>query len=287
MQHFGLVSSQWRVPARVTLESLLQANGISTAAVFSRALWERAGGYIDAGTGRNYIYEDRRLWVRMADREPFCHYRGRDASLPSHSRPHITLDAEVPSYEKSGLAIRDLNTDVINAHTIEQSRRLNAEVRRPGDGLRNVQSTVWKPRQRGTLLIAVVALVIGGSERGLTHLIPFLREQGWRVILVSTYPAPEILGDSTAWFECHLTEIYQLPRFLSQDDWPQFCEYLIQTKTVDLIWIIGSAFFYDELSRLKQKFLISSRRGHALQPASLCGRASIRGAPARCNVGAK
>ena len=254
-QHFGLVSSQWRVPARVTLESLLQANGISTAAVFSRALWERAGGYIDAGTGRNYIYEDRRLWVRMAGQGArFSNIAGETLLCHRIHGRNMTLDAEVPSYEKSGLAIRDLNADVINAHTIEQSRRLNAEVRRPGDGLRNVQSTVWKPRQRGTLLIAVVALVIGGSERGLTHLIPFLREQGWRVILVSTYPAPEILGDSTAWFECHLTEIYQLPRFLSQDDWPQFCEYLIQTKTVDLIWIIGSAFFYDELSRLKQKF---------------------------------
>lgn len=48
------------------LEDMLLGNHMLTCAVFSRALFERTGGFVDTGKGPEHVPEDWRLWVHMS-----------------------------------------------------------------------------------------------------------------------------------------------------------------------------------------------------------------------------
>jgi len=58
-------------------------------------------------------------------------------------------------------------------------------------------------------------------------------------------------GDSTPWFERATAEIYHLPRFLEASRWQEFIGYLLETRNVSLLWIVGSRVFYDLLPWIK------------------------------------
>ena len=98
MQCFGESDEVFGVPLTPDLRALSAANAVTTAAVYRRALWERAGGFHDTGLGGAYVYEDWKLWVRIAAlgaritniQAPLFRYRVHSsASLPAgrrHSR---------------------------------------------------------------------------------------------------------------------------------------------------------------------------------------------------------
>ena len=65
VEWFGARHSIFEVAARPSLEQIIISNQFSTAAVFSRALWEKAQGYHDWGLGKDYVAEDWDLWLRM------------------------------------------------------------------------------------------------------------------------------------------------------------------------------------------------------------------------------
>lgn len=118
MQYFGASTSRprWPLVRRPTLDLLLQNNQVATAAVFRRACWAAAGGFCDTGLGADYIYEDWRLWTRMAAMgarllnmdERLFFYR-------AHDRPRITTQQNMKSLPEQAAAIRAFNADVLPA----------------------------------------------------------------------------------------------------------------------------------------------------------------------------
>ncbi|MCB5175200.1 glycosyltransferase [Microvirga sp. SM9] len=250
---FGNRSGGYGSNERPVLKDMLLANYVPTCAVFRRELWERAGGFRDSDRVTGHVHEDWLFWVRLGALgarfwnivgERLFHYRIHGASLSNGQ--------DVLSIEDQREIIRELNADVLLPGVVERSSELANQSRRHPEPLRNL-SRFGRDLvdTRPTVLLALPFLIIGGAERLLSAILTHLSAKGWRVIVVTTVPVRPELGDTTDWFREATKEIYHLPRFLVQERWSDFIHYILRTKKVDLLWIAGSAVFYDMLSEIR------------------------------------
>lgn len=252
LRFFGNKSEVWTPHHRPTLDMLLEGNNALTCAVYRKAMWRQAGGYRDSDPATGHIHEDWLFWVRLAAlgarfvsiSEPLFFYRSHGGTL-SNSR-------EVLENEVQKLLVRRFNDDVLTEDAIVRARVSNAS-----SPARSPQSFLdrrdFHLQSCGglTLLIAMPFLVLGGAERLLSAIVAQLAKNGWRVVIVTTVPVDQTHGDTTSWFEISTTEIFHLPRFLDQEYWRDFLDHLVQSRRVDLLWVIGSAFVYEYLPALK------------------------------------
>jgi glycosyltransferase involved in cell wall biosynthesis/SAM-dependent methyltransferase len=241
------------------LADLLQGNHVSTCAVFRKDLWARTEGYQDTGTGGDYIYEDWRLWVRFAALgarfanivdEPLFLYR-------IHSSLSLSNQNQgVPSMDRQREAVIELNRDVLTDEALrrsEENRRLRIRME---DGFVNLErgrapTPADLPADSPTILLAMPFLIVGGAERLISEIAAYLRTRGFRIVVVTTEYVYPTYGDATAWMERATAEIYHLPRFLEPSRWQDFLDYLLETRRVSLLWIVGSRVFYDLLPKIK------------------------------------
>jgi glycosyltransferase involved in cell wall biosynthesis/SAM-dependent methyltransferase len=256
IRSFGDKSEIFHLERYPTLADMLAGNHVSTCAVFRRALWEQAGGFQDTGIGSEYFYEDWRLWVRFAAlgarianivEEPLFLYR-------VHSSESLSRQTQLPTMDRQREAVAAFNQDVITAEALDRSEENRRLKIRMEDGFVNLRSG-W-PAPAGpevTILLAMPFLLVGGAERLLSEIAAHLRGHGFRILLVTTEYVYPVYGDSTAWFEKATAEIYHLPRFLEPDRWQEFIAYLLATRNVSLLWIVGSRVFYELLPRLKAR----------------------------------
>ena len=251
LQFFGDKSEIWTPHERPTLDMLLEGNNALTCAVYPKDLWRRAGGYRDSDPATGHVHEDWLFWVRLAAlgarfigiREPLFLYRSHGETL-SNSR--AVLDNDVQK-----ILVHRFNEDVLTEEAIRTARTNGAS---PPPRL--PQSFASRRRFHiqpagPSLLIAMPFLVLGGAERLLSGIVSQLAKNGWRVTIVTTVPVGQAHGDTTSWFESATPEIFHLPRFIEQEYWRDFIEYLLQSKNIQLLWVIGSAFVYDQLPALK------------------------------------
>lgn len=253
VEFFGNRSGGYGSLERPFLKDLLQANYVPTCALFRRELWERAGGFRDSDLATGHVHEDWLFWVRLGalgarfwnlTGERLFKYRIHGVSLSSGEN--------VLPIEHQRSAVRELNADVLVAGVIERSKELGSQEWRHPEPLRNLDRFGRDAADvRLTVLLALPFLIIGGAERLLSSIVAHLNSVGWRVIIVTTVQVGPEHGDTTEWFRSATDEIYHLPRFLKQDCWNDFIHYLIRTKHIDLLWIVGSAAFYERLPWLK------------------------------------
>lgn len=256
-----------------TLADMLEGNHLVVCAVFRRGLWEQAGGFRDADRDvTGHVHEDWMFWVRVAalgarmfnvNREALFLYRRHGASVTQTRNEHSD-DIHLELILKA-------NADVITPEALEASCRAAAEDRRPAVPLRNLIAHGPAGNRRPVLLLALPFTILGGAERLLSSITRYLADQGWQVIvLTSIDPGPEY-GDTSSWFEEATKQIYHLPRFLAPERWEAFVRYLIASRRVDVLWIVGSAFAYDLLPALCADFpdlriadLLFNTVGHTL-----------------------
>jgi glycosyltransferase involved in cell wall biosynthesis/SAM-dependent methyltransferase len=256
LQFFGLRSDAWTVAEQPDLSQLVKENQVLTAAVFRKRLWWEAGGYRDVDRSTTgYVYEDWSFWIRVAalgarfrniSQEKLFLYR-------SHG-PSLSQDPTGASMERQRLCVNAINSDVVTERAIEYSRQANRECRKATQPLVNLVRAT-PPSEKGPVLwLALPFMILGGAERLLSGVISHLRSEGWRIVITTSISTGAEHGDTTAWFEESTSEIYQLPRFLKESCWVDFVKYLVGSKHVDVLWIVGSKFVYDLLPRLKSEF---------------------------------
>jgi glycosyltransferase involved in cell wall biosynthesis len=230
-----------RYPA---LTELRAGEEVSACAVFRRQLWQEAGGF---GAGEPEPDTGAwRLWLRVAARgarfanlveEPLCRALGMDlATAPSNVERVAAASGATSEVEAASARLRDAVIRVENplVNLRPRARHLDA---------------------CGTVLVALPFMVIGGADRLLSQVTAHLRRRGYRVVLVTTLAIDStVLGDSTPDFQEATEEIYHLPRFLAPSYWRDFIFYLFETKAVDVLWVIGSAVFYDLLPELRAAY---------------------------------
>ncbi|MDP8983085.1 MAG: glycosyltransferase [Acidobacteriota bacterium] len=124
---------------------------------------------------------------------------------------------------------------------------------RPG-GYHNLLPSLPPADSRTPILLALPFLTIGGAEASLSRICAQLSQMGFRFVVVTTVPTGPEHGDSTAWFEKSTSEIFQLPQFLSESRWPDFIDYLIESRGIRVLWQVGSTYMYQQLPRLKGRF---------------------------------
>jgi glycosyltransferase involved in cell wall biosynthesis/SAM-dependent methyltransferase len=243
------------VNLRPTLADMVVGNHVTTCAVFRKEWWERAGGYVDTGTGETHVHEDWRLFQRMVAlgarvrnivSEPLLRYRIHAASLSSALR-------SPEAREQQRLAIRTFNADVIDDAALRRSEelaRLDVERIPP---LANLAPRISRQGSQPTVLIALPQMVLGGAERLLSEIVRHLCQRGFRVVLATSVATDPSSGDTTSWFEASTAEIYHLPRFLEPAETKAFARYLVLTRRPDVLWIAGSALFYELLPELRAR----------------------------------
>ncbi|MDO9404339.1 MAG: glycosyltransferase [Polaromonas sp.] len=252
LQFFGDRSEIWTPHERPTLDMLLEGNNALTCAVYSKEYWHKAGGYRDTDLATGHVHEDWLFWVRLAAlgarfigiREPLFYYRSHGNTL---SNSTDVLDNEVQK-----LLVHRFNEDVLTDEALRVARLKSASppVRSPQSFASRREFHV-QAATGPTLLIAMPFLVLGGAERLLSAIVAQLARNGWRVLIVTTVPVGQTHGDTTSWFESATPEIFHLPRFLETEYWRDFLDHLLQSRSVQLLWVIGSAFVYDYLPALK------------------------------------
>jgi O-antigen biosynthesis protein len=256
-QFFGDRNDRVSILERPVLEDLLQENQVLTCAVFRRTLWSQAGGFRDVDLNvTGYVFEDWAFWTRLAalgariiniSREALFLYRSHGSGLSSQPGLH-------PHNVQRAL-VRQLNEDVIGPEALARSREAAWQPRRTAEPLRNLTAPDRTRRKgRPVLLLAAPFLILGGAERLLSRIAAALVAAGWRVLVTTSIDAGSESGDTTRWFEPATAEIYHLPRFLSPERWEEFVRYLIASRKVDVLWVVGSAFTYDILPALKAEF---------------------------------
>jgi len=254
LQFFGNKSEVWTPHERPTLDMLLEGNNALTCAVYSREYWQRSGGYRDSDPATGHVHEDWLFWVRLAAlgarficiKEPLFYYRSHGGTL-SNSRAVLENDAQK-------ILVRRFNEDVLTEQAL-----LDARIKSSSPPIRSPQSFASQQSYRiqssggPTLLLAVPFLVLGGAERLLSSIVAQLVKNGWNVSIVTTVPVGQTHGDTTSWFESSTSDIFHLPRFLEGEYWRDFLDYLLASRRVDLLWVVGSSFVYDCLPALKRR----------------------------------
>jgi glycosyltransferase involved in cell wall biosynthesis len=253
IQCFGDTDDFFDLKVNPDLDDMTFANQVSTVAVFRRELWQRAGGFHDVGVGARYIYEDWKLWVRMAAlgaritniSSPLFRYRTHSTSSLSRQGGAVR---EMAAHRA---AVRAFNDDVITSETLADSkRRRNLEITVQG-AFENLKES--RPEHRPTLLIGLPFTVIGGAERLLSSVAKHLADVGYRIVIVTTVAVDREFGDSSPWFAGATSEIYHLPQLLRPAHWKDFLDYVVTVKRVDVLLLAGSEFVYNQLPELRQK----------------------------------
>ncbi|MNX70018.1 putative glycosyltransferase EpsJ [compost metagenome] len=255
LQFFGDRSDVWTPHERPTLDMLLDGNNALTCAVYSKELWRKAGGYRDTDPTTGHVHEDWLFWVRLAAlgarfigiREPLFHYRSHGNTLSNRSD---VLDNEIQK-----LLVHRFNEDVLTEDALQSARAASASApARPPQSFATRRDFHVQTTTGPTLLIALPFLVLGGAERLLSAIVAQLARNGWRVVIVTTVPVGQTHGDTTSWFESATPEIFHLPRFLEPEYWRDFFDHLLQSRDVQILWVIGSAFAYDCLPAWKLRY---------------------------------
>lgn len=257
MEMVGEAQGQVNIMEQPDLDALLDGNHILTCAVFRRSLWEQAGGYRDVDrTVSGYVYEDWVFWVRLAAlgarfrnlyRDPMLRYRVHGVSL---SRGNDVLPMS-----RQREMVRQMNWDVLQpvADRVALSRKqVSIRYGTPSAPPATITLDRARPDPRPlTLLLAMPFLILGGAERILSAVVAHLVLMGWRVVITTSIEAGADHGDTTPWFERQTTEIFHLPRFLPPELWEDFLHHLVRSRSVDVVWVVGSAFAYDCLRGLR------------------------------------
>ncbi|MBC7678332.1 MAG: glycosyltransferase [Pseudorhodobacter sp.] len=248
---FGNREETFGLVPRPDLADMLLANNLSTVAVFRRDLWEQCGGFHDVGLGADYVYEDWKLWARMAAHgarminvvgQQLFRYR-------IHGATSLSNQSAIKSMSSHRADILEHNRDVVDdaAHARSSARR--DEVHVVANGLVNLVSQ--RPH-RVTVLLAMPFLIVGGADRILSQVAGHLARQDVRIVVLTSVPVDDSFGDTSDWFAAATAEIYQLPKLLDPSLWVDFLDYLIEAKQVDVVWQAGSTFVYGQLPRLKR-----------------------------------
>jgi len=236
-------------PGRFTLEHLLRENCMIVGAVFRKELWKRVGGYDPKMVSG---YEDWEFWIRMARAgaraavigEPLFFYR---------KHGHSMIDDATGQHSRITSYIQRKHSDCYrNPERVARMDAARAQ-RYPPLGYDNL-APATSTNHSCTVLLAMPFLTIGGAEAIVSQLCAHLSQRGFRFVIVTTTPTLEDQGDSAAWFEAATFETFHLPRFLDISKWPDFLDYLIESRLVDIVWQVGSTYTYGQLPRLKQRF---------------------------------
>lgn len=256
IQMFGDSEERVGVPPAPSLGDFLVSNPVLTCAVFRRKLWRQAGGYHDADPNvTGIIYEDWLFWAHLsALGARMRNLAGDYLFLYRRHGPSLSGRATMHPEEVHRQLIHRALGNALGPEAVLRSRIAAEQKREAKFVLADLERVAARDDRRPVLLLALPFTIVGGAERLLSRITAHLAARGWRVIITTSIDPGTQGGDTTPWFEPATREIFHLPRFLDAELWPGFVRYLVASRAVDIVWVVGSAFMYDMLAPLREEF---------------------------------
>jgi O-antigen biosynthesis protein len=105
-----------------------------------------------------------------------------------------------------------------------------------------------------SVLLCMPFLTVGGAEASVSRICAHLKQLGVRIHIITTVRTPKSAQDTTAWFLPNTVAVHHLPRTLRSRKWPLFLLDLIHKNSIDVVWLVGSSFVYEQLPKIKKLF---------------------------------
>jgi glycosyltransferase involved in cell wall biosynthesis len=253
VQEFG--DSQAIIPTKeFDIDSLMHQNCLHVSAVFKRGIWEAVGGYNESMVDG---YEDWDFWLAIAKiggigakiDEPLFLYRKHGNSMISSAlEKHDALYKQVKNNHK---------TLYINKKAVKEIKR-NRKKYIVNYSFVNLRHTFpensIKEIKKNNILFALPWMTTGGVDTVILQLIKTLKTQGFDVTVCTTSKATPDMGDNTSKYEELTPKIYNLCKLLQPEIWKELVFYLIESQSIEIIFLSGSSYFYNILPDIKDKF---------------------------------
>lgn len=244
VQFFGEAESRWQLND-ADWRTIHEYNQIPTVAVFRRSVWNRIGGFRDWAKGDGHVAEDWDFWVRAL----------------RHGVSVKCIPAALMLYRihKNGMWHAAQQTVEFQRTAIAQANaELLATPPPPAERIARDWSRLLANEDTGSpaILLALPFLTIGGAERIFEMVTQSLRQDGRRVIIITTLTLPNNVADNAAHFESMTPHVYPLPALFGDSTavWDDFVSYLISRYSVETIFIAGSDYLYRLLPDLMSEF---------------------------------
>jgi len=245
VQAFGADDFLWSLkdpdPAAIT-----DHNQVSTVAVFRRSAWEEANGFRDFGSGQEYVAEDWEFWVRLLRNG----FQGK--CIPQALQAYRVHSVGIwhgirSSIDYQRRKIVEANTKLLSGKTVPRPL-----VPQPDEW----RGLLEPPGGRGSILLALPFVSIGGAEKIFEAIITSAIARGTRVIVITTLALADTIEDASEHFQTLTPNFYAFPKLFGDElnRWDHFLSYLIDRYSVDLIMIAGCDYLYHALPELTAAF---------------------------------
>jgi glycosyltransferase involved in cell wall biosynthesis len=247
VQNFGQNRERWIV-GQPAWPAILQANQVSTVAVFRKQVWETIGGYRDWGKGKDYVPEDWDFWIRavaagfrgLSLELPMMMYRVRPRSLSRNGTASMAVWAERLAAEHAGLAGRPAPAE---------------------PPCRPAPRAAWEsfeedPPPAGAVMMALPFFTEGGAEKIFQALARKWRERGAKLVVITTLELNPLIPDRLDVLRRETRHVYPLAQLFRgrEDRAADFIYFLLRRHKVRLLYFAGSDLIYRLLPQIRSAF---------------------------------
>lgn len=239
-------------PGEPDLYSCAMGATIPTIALFRKNDWELVGGFRDWGIGKEHVPEDWDFWTRMLGHgcqikvlpEPLMFYRVHGEGLTAQNRMSLSNQRDKLISANRKLFSRS------NRALIRKRRRERYIVNNPFVNL------LKKDTGKVNVLLALPFMVTGGADEVLLRILGHLSQKNFAFSCITTLPTDaKFSGDNSPRYEQITREVYHLHKFIpGKQEKKDFIFYLIETKLIDIIFIVGCSFMYQMSTEIKAKY---------------------------------
>lgn len=231
-------------------ERLKAENFLTNCAAIRKKDLEEVGCYDEI---TKHYYEDWRLWLKM---------------LSAHMKPVKTsgfgfwyrrLDSGVLSVVNKVSETQKLTTQLIEevAATVDTSIMAKTYPEDPQKSIFNppIVSTwnrkVFARHEKIHVLMLLPWMVMGGADKFYLDVCTLLDKTKFELGIITTVQSDNPWQQK---FAEHVTDIFNLPEFLSQENWVEFISYYIISREVDVLFLSNSFFGFYLVPWLRKEF---------------------------------
>ncbi|MFC1850867.1 glycosyltransferase, partial [candidate division CSSED10-310 bacterium] len=251
LQSFGDHQRGWKTE-EFDIEILIRRNCVPVAAIFKREMWQKVGGYNEKMIEG---YEDWDFWISIAKAggrggkidEYLFLYRIHRGSMINKS---LMLDGALCETIKQNHLDLYINNPLrrkIKAETkkfVVQKPYLN--MLRTSGRVKNTPST--------NILFCLPSLFHRAMDISIKDIISGIKKENFNAVIVTSQKCDHEAATTNQAQE-RVREIFQLPHlFYHHSMWLDFVFYLIQTRHIKVIHIVGCKYIYSVLPKIKKQF---------------------------------
>lgn len=248
---FGTIEYIWTEPFDPEKEE--KSNLLTATALIRRDWIERVGYY---GENSKHFNEDWYLWLKImakggypvqSKNEELFWYRRSDTGVLS------IVQGDHKIAEKNKKIIRDMADRVIRPHKPiifpNKSGNNNLTIHPPLE--HKFSQRVYEKHDKTNILFLFPWFSMGGADKFNLDLLEGIDREKYNITVATT------VASDNEWlqkFRSTVDQIFNLPNFMSADDYPEFISYLIQTREIDQIFVSNSYVGYCMLPWIRKNY---------------------------------